>query len=178
MSFCFEYKRIDLATDAIRLLQLSKGCRNDVIKCDLFESYLHLFDGGAGTKVSEAPADGAEGHVLMGEPVGVPYEALSYTWGNSIAGSRIWLGIYPVEVTENLYCALQNLRQTDQDRILWVDALCIDQKYNAVSGFPSDKIRARSPAANGRHLAGENASSWPDAPDLPECTECAHLAGA
>lgn len=124
----YEYKRIDLATDAIRLLRLLKGCRGDTIQCELFESYLHLFNEEATT----APADGVKGHAPMGEPSGIPYEALSYTWGSSVSEDRVWLGISQVEVTENLYCALKNLRQADQDRILWVDALCIDQKHNAV----------------------------------------------
>ena len=32
-----------------------------------------------------------------------------------------------LSITENLYLALQYLRLRDTDRILWVDAICIDQ---------------------------------------------------
>lgn len=132
MSFYYKYKRIDLATDAIRLLRLFKGCRDDTIQCELFESYLHLYSEGA-TAASGVPVDAVKDHVLMGEPLGVPYEALSYTWGSNVSDDRIWLGIQQVEVTENLYCALKNLRHAEQDRILWIDALCIDQTHQTVS---------------------------------------------
>lgn len=124
----YEYKRIDLATDAIRLLRLLKGCPGDTIQCELFESYLHLFEGEATT----APAEGPKDYSPMGEPLGIPYEALSYVWGSTVSEDRVWLGTHQVEVTENLHCALKHLRKTDQDRILWVDALCIDQKHHVV----------------------------------------------
>lgn len=82
---------------------------------------------------SGAPVDATEDYIPMGEPLGVPYEALSYTWGSNVSSDKIWLGFQQVEVTENLYFALKNLRQTAQDRILWIDALCIDQTHHAVS---------------------------------------------
>lgn len=37
-----------------------------------------------------------------------------------VDGQRLW-------TTENLYIALQYLRSRDQDRILWIDAICINQ---------------------------------------------------
>ena len=57
-----------------------------------------------------------------------PYEALSYTWGHSDNHRTIRLnhvGGFPV--TDNLYGALKQLRYENAVRILWVDALCIDQ---------------------------------------------------
>lgn len=108
MASGYQYRRIDLATDGIRLLRLVKGSRNDIMKCELFESYLHTYMAGAAT-ASE----------------GVPYEALSYTWGRSMSPVKIWHGFQYIEVAENLYCALQKLRYDGKDRILWIDALCI-----------------------------------------------------
>jgi hypothetical protein len=32
-----------------------------------------------------------------------------------------------MDVTLNLYLAMQHLRFEDKDRILWIDAICIDQ---------------------------------------------------
>ncbi|KJR81168.1 uncharacterized protein SPSK_05058 [Sporothrix schenckii 1099-18] len=57
-----------------------------------------------------------------------PFEALSYTWGD--AKERHWITIdgKAIDVTPNLISALQQFRQPDQDRLLWVDALCINQQ--------------------------------------------------
>ncbi|KAK2004316.1 HET domain-containing protein [Colletotrichum falcatum] len=58
-----------------------------------------------------------------------PYEALSYTWGDSTDEPRdyIWLQGYPLPVKPNLEDALRSLRLPTQVRRLWIDALCIDQ---------------------------------------------------
>jgi hypothetical protein len=56
------------------------------------------------------------------------YEALSYTWGSPEDGVRgIRLGGKPFDVRINLWWALDHLRYPDRPRILWIDALCIDQ---------------------------------------------------
>jgi hypothetical protein len=59
-----------------------------------------------------------------------PYEALSYTWGDpktlrpvAIRGQKR-CSLY---ITENLEAALRHLRYTDKIRVLWVDALSINQ---------------------------------------------------
>ncbi|CZR62612.1 uncharacterized protein PAC_12509 [Phialocephala subalpina] len=56
------------------------------------------------------------------------YEALSYVWGNPQVTRKIWLQGHDFEVTENLESALRHLRPKKNSRILWVDALCINQK--------------------------------------------------
>jgi len=60
------------------------------------------------------------------------YEALSYTWGDtSVQGPRILLDSKPFQVTVNLGAALLNLRDEasgdPKERILWIDAICINQ---------------------------------------------------
>lgn len=56
------------------------------------------------------------------------YEALSYTWGDSNPTEMIWLDGQPFAMHENLYNALDNLRPIGrQPRMLWADAICIDQ---------------------------------------------------
>ncbi|KAM0377507.1 hypothetical protein ACHAPY_006670 [Fusarium culmorum] len=55
-----------------------------------------------------------------------PYEALSYTWGEEAASVRILLNGEKVFVRPNLAYALAALR-TSEPRVLWVDALCINQ---------------------------------------------------
>jgi hypothetical protein len=55
------------------------------------------------------------------------YEALSYTWGNSGITEEMMCNGHKKQVTDNLQVALRNLRFVDRPRILWVDALCINQ---------------------------------------------------
>ncbi|KAH6512285.1 hypothetical protein HBI81_231520 [Parastagonospora nodorum] len=55
-----------------------------------------------------------------------PFEALSYTWGSPEAERTIEVEGHEVSVTDNLYSALQHLRQ-GRERIMWIDALCINQ---------------------------------------------------
>ena len=57
----------------------------------------------------------------------VDYCGLSYTWGNPNDRRPIWLDGVRFEVTVNLEEALRQLRQDDDDLVLWVDAICIDQ---------------------------------------------------
>ncbi len=56
------------------------------------------------------------------------YEALSYVWGSPTPAKQMLLNGRNVEITPNLDCALRHLRQPDSQRLLWVDALCINQK--------------------------------------------------
>jgi hypothetical protein len=97
----FVYKPIDLERPAFRLLQLLKG-KGSAIECILYQAYL----------------DGADT---------VPYDALSYTWGGMDKTSTVTVDGETFDVTENLHSALQHLRSEDIDRVLWVDAVCIDQ---------------------------------------------------
>lgn len=55
------------------------------------------------------------------------YEALSYTWGENIDRRIIYVNGQPFTITTNLYVALRYLRKTEEARILWIDAICIDQ---------------------------------------------------
>lgn len=112
MTSTYEYRRIDMAKDAIRLVRLVQGWGIQPIQCEVFETYLHQADG-------------------------VPYEALSYEWGAKEAADSILLDGCPVTVTENLYLALECLRQPNEDRLLWIDAICIDQSHDAVSTLVS-----------------------------------------
>ena len=55
-----------------------------------------------------------------------PYEALSYTWGENV-GHYIDCDGRSLFIRENLYSALRRLRQERTARLLWVDAVCINQ---------------------------------------------------
>lgn len=56
------------------------------------------------------------------------YEALSYTWGNPKITSPVYLEGVRSHVTTNLEQALRHLRYEYRERILWVDALSINQR--------------------------------------------------
>ncbi|EUC41754.1 hypothetical protein COCMIDRAFT_56092, partial [Bipolaris oryzae ATCC 44560] len=62
----------------------------------------------------------------IGDSLGA-YEALSYVWGAPATTEIVILDGRPVLVTRNLQCALRCLRYKTSARLLWVDALCIDQ---------------------------------------------------
>lgn len=86
----------------IRLVQLVKGTGSN-IECRLFKSY------------------------NFGS--GIPYEALSYVWGSSTKTKMVIVNDKSFWITQNLYDALRKLRREDEDRILWVDAICINQSH-------------------------------------------------
>ncbi|KAL0935598.1 heterokaryon incompatibility [Colletotrichum truncatum] len=57
-----------------------------------------------------------------------PYEALSYTWGRQKPENSIELNGRLFLVRPNLHAALLALRRPDENRFLWVDAICINQQ--------------------------------------------------
>lgn len=55
------------------------------------------------------------------------YEALSYFWGSNDKRRSIFTDKGCLRVTENLHAALLRLRDRSLPRIIWIDAICIDQ---------------------------------------------------
>ncbi|KAI1593347.1 Arp Ankyrin repeat [Pyrenophora tritici-repentis] len=110
----FVYEPIDLERPAFRLLQLLRG-NEPVIECRLYQVYL----------------DGTDT---------VPYDALSYTWGGTDKTSTVTVNEKTFDVTENLHSALQHLRSEDTDRVLWVDAICIDQSNELERGHQVQRM--------------------------------------
>ena len=56
-----------------------------------------------------------------------PFTALSYVWGDPKGVIPIYLDGHEFHVTTNLHCALSHLQLDHEERVLWVDALCINQ---------------------------------------------------
>lgn len=97
------YDRIPLAPDSseFRVLDVQPGERGSAIVCNLFTA----------SSILE-----------------VEYEALSYCWGKRAESEHtITVNDCKMPVTANLYNALQSLRYPDKTRLLWIDAVCIDQ---------------------------------------------------
>jgi hypothetical protein len=57
-----------------------------------------------------------------------PYAALSYVWGDLVNPKSISIDEHNLSVTANLHGALSHLRHPSIERILWADAICINQQ--------------------------------------------------
>jgi len=117
----------DLASpDEIRILRLSSGQPQDPLHGVLEKYRLREFSG---------------------------YETLSYTWACYDDGNNqhltdhsksrvIYLGDYwdAFPITENCDHALRRLRDPDRPRLIWVDAICINQKNKIERGHQVDMM--------------------------------------
>jgi hypothetical protein len=70
-----------------------------------------------------------------------PFEAVSYTWGDVSSKRPIFLSGRKFMVTENLDTALRHLRYTYDERVIWIDALCINQDNTAERAQQVTKMR-------------------------------------
>lgn len=55
------------------------------------------------------------------------FTALSYVWGDTRSMVIICVDNLEFKVTHNLFHALRDLRDVAQSRLLWIDAICINQ---------------------------------------------------
>jgi len=63
---------------------------------------------------------------LLDDPVPC-YETISYCWGPPRNASTIMLDGHLVEVPASSEAAVRRMRLSDRPRVLWIDAICIDQ---------------------------------------------------
>jgi hypothetical protein len=56
------------------------------------------------------------------------FEAVSYVWGPPVFSHKIILPEGVVDITESLASALRQFRRVSDERVLWADALCINQE--------------------------------------------------
>ncbi|KAL7931332.1 heterokaryon incompatibility protein domain-containing protein [Trichoderma chlorosporum] len=112
----FKHTALDLEKPAIRLLCLHAGS-GSVITSEIFQAELHDRENT------------------------VSYEALSYTWGSSHLTAIIYVNGRCLKITHNLYHALLDLRYPNQQRVLWVDAICIDQGDDRERGHQVGQMR-------------------------------------
>ncbi|KAM7185482.1 Heterokaryon incompatibility protein (HET) domain containing protein, partial [Rhypophila sp. PSN 637] len=97
------YSPLD-SSQQIRLASLSKGNTEDPLSVDLVLASLD--------SLSTSPS----------------YEALSYVWGSTTPAKKLIIDGHTVDITPNLHAALSRLRFLAHDRLLWVDAICINQE--------------------------------------------------
>jgi len=98
----FRHTPLPQGNNSIRLLRLIPN-KNEtaIIKCQLFNYSL--------------------------EPDSHQYDALSYVWGNPNETLPLFIDEHVLHITVNLHAALLRLRDHSLERIIWVDAVCIDQ---------------------------------------------------
>ncbi|KAI2472423.1 HET-domain-containing protein [Annulohypoxylon bovei var. microspora] len=97
----FKYDQLYLDRLAFRLVRLQKGSWGE-IECEII-------------------------HTTLDDNV-IPYEAVSYRWGSPMKTASIILQGGRLNVTSNLYLILRDLRDSETDRYLWIDAICINQE--------------------------------------------------
>jgi hypothetical protein len=72
--------------------------------------------------------------VVLELTMSMDYEALSYVWGEPVRDQSIFVRVHNksvgLQVTRNLESALKQLRHSTEDRLLWIDALSINQMDN------------------------------------------------
>lgn len=61
------------------------------------------------------------------------YDGLSYVWGEPLPVKSISCNGVTVDVTSNLFWALVRARYLTTPRVVWADALCINQRDVVVS---------------------------------------------
>ncbi|KAK5637314.1 hypothetical protein RRF57_013026 [Xylaria bambusicola] len=59
-----------------------------------------------------------------------PYEAISYEWGPEKDQKTVYVNNRALSVRANLYAALSHLQDRFIERIIWIDAICINQENN------------------------------------------------
>jgi hypothetical protein len=63
-----------------------------------------------------------------------PYEAISYVWGPWNERASLLIYGHPIKVHKTAFDAMHVLRKADSYRLVWVDAICIDQSNAAERG--------------------------------------------
>lgn len=59
------------------------------------------------------------------------YEALSYTWGSQDSPLEVTCNEQALSVTRNLHSSLRRLRDENEIRVFWIDAVCMNQSDKA-----------------------------------------------
>ena len=113
----YQYTPLNLSERVFRLVRIFRGRFHDDIECELFEAWFPVSDGG------------------------MPYEALSYAWGDTMRPSEVNINGKKLNITINLELALRHIRYKGSDRILWVDAICIDQENPKERGHQVQQMK-------------------------------------
>lgn len=103
------YEPIDSSKGEIRIIHLLPGSFDDTINIELVP-----------VSLSSNPTP--------------QYDALSYVWGLEKCSTPAFVNGIPIAITSNLDTALRYFRDKTNEKTLWVDAVCINQKDNVEKG--------------------------------------------
>lgn len=96
------YRPLDTINQEIRLLRVGAGYDDEPVNCRLQ-------------------------HVKLDSIPRCAYETISYVWGNRRVRSTIYIEGRPLDVPASSARVLKAMRQGKRDRLLWIDAVCINQ---------------------------------------------------
>lgn len=97
-----QYPQLDSSTAEIRLLRIHPNTVDAPVQCS-FQI------------------------INLDHQLGESYETLSYSWQNAPATETIHIGLSQIKVSLTLLDAIKRLRNNSEVRVLWADALCINQ---------------------------------------------------
>lgn len=98
------YLPLDQRRREIRLIRVKAGRGCQKIRCELVQAFL----------------DSASDPIPQ-------YETISYCWGDSTARSYITVNRMKRDVAASSKAAIRCMRLPHADRLLWIDAVCINQ---------------------------------------------------
>jgi len=131
----YTYKPLNAAKAEIRLLSLLPGGFSDDIEIEIFHVESNYPEEERSREERSANLERTFELLQLGESRCTPsYEAVSYVWGSEADPSFISIrdrgrpGSSSLPVTQNLEEAMRYLRREDEARILWIDAVCINQQ--------------------------------------------------
>jgi len=147
------YQPLDRSKQEIRLIVLEdmsttdngSNMANAPPKCQMIITSLDLYKERRGHIV----AHGANKLVnafartfLEDQPYSKDFYALSYVWGDPAAVCDVEINGTATKIGANLYAALQTIRRNTKFRVIWVDALCINQSDNAEKSWQVRQMAA------------------------------------
>lgn len=148
--------------------------------------YLYLHPGQPGDPISCSLKTSAVARSTV-------YKALSYHWGSGPTEKTISVGNMTVSVSQTLLEFLSNFRDEKEDRVLWIDAICINQADNEEKEYQvsiMDEIYKSAEsvviwlgeASESSHLAfqllSRLANLWPKVPPAPDPTSYPDLSSS
>jgi Heterokaryon incompatibility protein (HET) len=101
-AYLYRYQPLDHDQQQIRVLKLLAGKRQDAIRGELIPTSLS-----SATRLS--------------------YETISYVWGDPIRTAWLDISGQVLPVPFNTASALRRMRRADHERVVWIDAICINQ---------------------------------------------------
>ncbi|GAB7365907.1 hypothetical protein MBLNU230_g7235t1 [Neophaeotheca triangularis] len=109
MATRYTYKPLQKDIKEIRLLVVEPGKPQDTIRAELEHVYF------------------SEDRFVYFDQREAKYETCSYCWGPPSAVEDVFVGHHMLSVPQSATTVIRRMRYPDRIRILWIDAVCINQ---------------------------------------------------